>query len=41
MFLPKKPAGKTKKYRRRCEGYLIVLRFGLHRSAFWASSSRE
>ena len=33
MFLPKKPAGKTKKYWRRHEYYLVVLRFGLHHRA--------
>lgn len=33
MFLPEKPAGKIKKYRRRRDGYLLALRFVLHHRA--------
>lgn len=33
MFLPEKPAEKTKKYRRRCDDNLLALRFGLHHRA--------
>jgi hypothetical protein len=33
MFLLKLSAGKTKKKRRRCVYYLLIVRLGLHRHA--------